>query len=160
MTDQRSTLLTVLAAATNGRREGSMASGLLLEGRRVGTWRCWRPDGTLLIRAGYRAGRRHGPWTRWYRSGVLALRVPYEAGVAAGPLEAWYAGGEPALSVGMEGGRLHGRLRLWHRSGEIWATGEFVDGVLSSPLHTTRDRPPTPLRLVRRGESEERALRL
>lgn len=143
MTRARDAVLAALASAPSRTREGQSASGLLLNGRRVGTWRAWRSDGTLLVRAGYVAGHRHGPWTRWFRDGSLALRLPYVGGLATGDLQAWYPSGVPALTASVVAGALHGPVCLWGEDGEVRARGVFEDGALQ--LRRTRRNEAHPV---------------
>jgi hypothetical protein len=131
MTRAKDAVLAALAAATGRTREGRAASGLLLDGRRVGTWRAWRSDGSLLVRVGYVAGRRHGAWTRWFRDGSLALSLPYVGGLATGDLQAWYPSGTPALRASVIAGSLHGPVCLWAEDGVVVARGAFEGGELN-----------------------------
>ena len=114
-----------------GRASAVHTSGLRKDGLRFGTWRSWREDGSLLVKATFQGGRRHGAWTRWHPNGALAVRLRYTAGLGEGPLRAWHPNGTLALEATLRGGVLDGPLPAWRQDGAPWGTGRFVSGALT-----------------------------
>lgn len=147
MTIDRSALTELFRTTLSTHRsEAATRSGLLSDGLRVGRWRSWRPDGTLLVEADYHRGHRHGVWTKWHPNGALAVRLPYRAGALAGSLEAWYADGGRALSASTAAGAFDGPFRVWRPSGGLWALGRFDQGLLGQIRLAPDHRRVAPLR--------------
>lgn len=62
------------------RAEGLAGGG----GSRVGTWRFWRPDGSLEKTGAYRRGQEDGPWEFFDPAGGTVAKGSYEAGARVG----------------------------------------------------------------------------
>ncbi|MEV8517115.1 hypothetical protein [Dactylosporangium sp. NPDC051484] len=61
----------------SGPRWPAWVTGSRDGGERSGTWRAWRPDGSLLEESEWRAGKRRGAYRRFHDDGSLSVSCEY-----------------------------------------------------------------------------------
>lgn len=104
------------------------------QGRRHGRYQRFRPDGTLEVKARYRAGLLDGRWESYHPSGELEARAEYLRGERHGDYDEYDADGELTLEGQYERGRREGLWELHDPDGvwpQVWDADVLVelDGV-------------------------------
>ncbi|MDA3960925.1 MAG: hypothetical protein PF961_09060 [Planctomycetota bacterium] len=104
-----------------------LAEGYLNNGKPIGPWRYWHPNG-VLARSGSFLGGSHptGEWKTWSSNGIRISHGSYENGLEVGVWSYWYANGSPSMKGPYYLGERHGSWKHWHPGGVHAAEGNYI----------------------------------
>ncbi len=117
--------------------------GQIQEGKRIGRWNWYAPDGTTLTTTGvYLNGRRDGLWKHYDDSGRLYLTIEYapepidpvigsisiDYGNENGPYKRYYPDGTLEEEGAHRAGKRDGIMKRYHPDGDLMVRGDYRDG--------------------------------
>jgi len=74
-------------------------------------------------------GKKHGTVRWWRADGSLRCEIPYVDGKARGTATWWRADGSRELEIPYVNGKAHGTELLWRTDGTVYRVDEWVHGV-------------------------------
>ncbi len=98
--------------------DGFNWKGTLDNGRFVGTFKSWYPNGERRAKGKYEAGKRIGTWKYWHDNGSLSGQGVWTDGKESGCWEAYYKNGERAWAGAYVDGEKVGRWLNWTAGGK------------------------------------------
>ncbi|MFQ5843599.1 MAG: hypothetical protein ACE5JG_01275, partial [Planctomycetota bacterium] len=112
-------------------------------GRKHGRYLALDPDGTVRLRADYRAGELHGGYSVYGPGGKLELSAHYRGGVLHGAYRTYHPNGKPHVTAAYRDGRRHGKYGEQGPAGEPLVTAAYRDGRLHGwrTVYRGRRRP-------------------
>lgn len=94
-------------------------------GRKVGRWVSYFPDGGLSSEIWFERGERHGRSALWYANGQTRQLGQYLRGKRTGEWVAYYENGQQRLVQWFDNGAREGIYRSWYANGRLEQDGNF-----------------------------------
>lgn len=91
------------------------------EGRKVGQFIEYYPDGKVHIKANYVRGELTGDYTEHHPSGKVKIKAAYKAGKLNGAYTSFHDNGKPAVKAVYADGLRHGPYAEWDADGRVVA---------------------------------------
>ena len=109
--------------------EGLVESGMLVEGKKEGTWSVYWADGTLWATHEFKGGVLNGE-SRVYAqdTGLVLDKTLYKEGKLDGISQGWHVSGLLAWEAEYQKGKLSGVQRTWFDDGSIKSVETYVAG--------------------------------
>jgi len=99
-----------------------------VRGKKHGTVRWWRADGSRECEIPYVNDEPHGTVTWWRADGSRESEIPYVDGKRHGTMRRWRADGSRLYEVPYANGKPHGKVTWWLADGTVWRTQLWQHG--------------------------------
>ena len=99
-------------------------------------------------------GRRHGNYTAYYENGTVQLRARYRAGELEGTWASFYEDGSKHVYAKYRGGKLHGKWTERVPGGDLAASATYRDGLLDGQRTFYAEGKPIQKQRWREGRLE------
>ena len=102
--------------------------GVLNERKRVGLWKYFNKNGTIMSQENYKNGLRHGEQFVFYLNGKITERSLFKKGLLDGTSSKYSSKGILIEEVVYKKGKENGLAKYFELSGAIKETGIYVEG--------------------------------
>lgn len=109
--------------------KGSLKTEGIFNGRkRVGNWKYFYPDGTLMSEENYKEGKLHGEQIVYYPDGQITEFSEYKDGLLDGVSSRYSSKGILIEEITYKNGKPNGLAKYFELNGNLKETGVYEDG--------------------------------
>jgi antitoxin component YwqK of YwqJK toxin-antitoxin module len=109
--------------------KGRLETEGVLHGRnRVGNWKYFYADGTLMSEENYKGGKLNGEQLIYYKDGKITEFAVYEEGLKHGVISKYASDGNLIEEITYKKGKPNGLAKYFELNGNLKETGHYKDG--------------------------------